>query len=85
MNGVARWDGVAWSALSGPEGEGVDGFVQDLVTFEDAGGPALYVGGSFTTAGGLPSARVAAWRCAGAIFADGFESGTMAGWSDTVP
>ena len=57
-NHIARWDGTSWSAPSG-----VNGTVGDLLVFDDGtgGGPALYAGGSFTTAGGLAANRAAKW------------------------
>jgi len=64
VNGVARWDGSDWSALTGPAAAGVDGnTVPALAVYDDGAGPALFSGGSFTTAGGLPSNNIAAWRC----------------------
>ena len=60
-NRVARWSGSAWSALTGPAGNGVDGEVWSFGTYDDGGGEALYVGGNFTTAGGLPTGGVARW------------------------
>jgi hypothetical protein len=60
-NYIAKWDGTSWSAL----GEGVNDEVWDLVVFDDDGPgprpPALYVGGYFTTAGGLPANSLARW------------------------
>ncbi len=50
-NGVAKWDGSAWSAL----GSGVENVVRALAV----SGDDLYVGGGFTTAGGKASAYVA--------------------------
>ena len=67
---VARFDGVSWSALAGPEGEGVNGQpsqfgagggVSALALFDDGTGTALYVGGSFATAGGVEARNVARW------------------------
>jgi hypothetical protein len=66
VNGVAKWDGLSWSALGG----GVSGslgvfsfpIVEALAVFDDGGGPALYAGGSFTTAGGIPAANIARWN-----------------------
>ena len=58
--GIARWDGAAWSALDG----GVSGFdetVLALAVHDDGSGPALYVGGFFSHAGGLPANRIARW------------------------
>jgi len=59
INGLARWDGVAWSAVGGGV-TGQDG-VYALVTFDDGTGDALYVGGSFTHAGEVAAANVAKW------------------------
>jgi hypothetical protein len=57
-NRIARWDGSSWSALgSGIEG----GAVVALAVYDDGGGPALYAGGSFTSAGGVPASRIARW------------------------
>jgi|GEM_PF-3854306 len=56
VNGIARWDGREWSALSGPSGAGVNGEVYALAVVDDGGGPALYAGGSFTIAGGKRAA-----------------------------
>ncbi|MBI4718508.1 MAG: hypothetical protein HY763_11930 [Planctomycetes bacterium] len=68
---LARWDGVAWSSPAGgvetkyliPPGEHW-GYPRTtaLAGFDDGSGPALFVGGSFTRAGGvdgLPSYNVA--------------------------
>jgi hypothetical protein len=65
-NSIARWDGTSWSALgSGMGGEGpLPGpYVEALTVFDDSGGPALYAGGSFTTAGGVPANCIAKWGC----------------------
>src|SRR5262245_53284145 len=51
-NRIARWDGASWSPL----GTGVSGSseqVSALAVFDDGSGSALYVGGSFTNAGGV--------------------------------
>jgi len=61
VNGVARWDGTAWSALTGPSDAGVSGGVDDLVVFDDGDGPALYAGGFFATAGGVLVNNIARW------------------------
>ncbi len=55
---VAKWDGVAWSAL----GLGIDGPVNALEIFDDGGGPALYAAGNFTQAGGSNARNVAKWN-----------------------
>jgi hypothetical protein len=60
-NRIARWNGVAWTAL----GLGLDDTVTALASYDDDGaGPrprALYAAGAFTTAGGLPVNGVARW------------------------
>jgi hypothetical protein len=58
---IARWDGSRWTALgSGVEG-GIFVTVASLAVYDDGNGPALYVGGSFTTAGGVAVNNVARW------------------------
>src|SRR5262245_28757777 len=64
-SGIARWDGSSWSAL----GSGLTDFpgsaqVSALAVFDDGSGPALYVGGSFQSAGGVAARYIA--RCDGA-------------------
>lgn len=61
-NRVARWDGSTWSAL----GAGLTGITgmgaRSMAVFDDGSGPALYVGGGFTDAGGVPlSSNLARW------------------------
>ncbi len=59
VNNIARWDGTNWTALGG----GVEGGgVGSLTVFDDGGGPALYAGGNFTTAGGVTANRIAKWN-----------------------
>jgi RHS repeat-associated protein len=69
VNGVARWNGASWSALTGGSGggsgvSGVQGSVYALAVYDDGlgGGPALYAGGAFSAAGGAAAANVARWR-----------------------
>ncbi len=56
---IARWNGSSWSPL----GSGVDSTVLAFTVFDDGSGagPALYVGGAFTTAGGVAAQRIARW------------------------
>lgn len=57
--GVARWDGTAWSKL----GSGIpDGIPFALCAYDDGTGPALYAGGSFTTTVGAPANYIARWN-----------------------
>src|SRR5262245_22355823 len=37
---------------------GVNSYVLDMVIFDDGSGPALYSGGSFDAAGGVPASRI---------------------------
>jgi hypothetical protein len=76
---IARWDGVAWSSLPDPSGLGLNDQAFALRSWDDGDGPALWVGGGFSTAGGKVSSHVARWSC-GLIFADGFESGFADAW-----
>ncbi len=55
---IAKWDGVQWSPL----GSGMDGgSVRAMAAYDDGSGPALYVGGFFTTAGGVEANGIAKW------------------------
>lgn len=61
---IARWEGVlTWSGL----GSGINEEVRAIAEFDDDGPgpatPALYAGGRFTLAGGLPSGGFARWGC----------------------
>jgi len=78
---IAKWNGASWEPLDG----GIaGGDVAALAVYDaDGAGPrssALYAAGSFTSAGGLPSARVARWqRCSSGCPADLDESGSVDG------
>jgi trimeric autotransporter adhesin len=57
---IAKWDGSTWTPL----GAGITGWldaVRSLVGFDDGTGPALYVAGDFTSAGGIPAQSIARW------------------------
>ena len=58
-NRIAKWDGRVWSPLD----TGMNSGVFSLAVFDDesGSGPALYAGGLFITAGGLPALRIARW------------------------
>jgi hypothetical protein len=58
---IARWDGTQWRPLAENGTDGVAGTVAALAVFDDGTGPALYVGGSFSAAGGQPAANIAKW------------------------
>jgi hypothetical protein len=54
VHSIAKWDGAHWSAL----GSGIgDGGIQAMVV----SGSNLYVGGYFTTAGGIGATNIARW------------------------
>ncbi|MFG0283294.1 MAG: hypothetical protein ACF8R7_02635 [Phycisphaerales bacterium JB039] len=77
---IARWDGSSWSAV-GAGIERVDpgtttGGVFAMAVFDDGAGPALYVGGQFSAAGGQPASNLARWDGAWAPVA-----GTIGGTS----
>ncbi len=81
--GFARWNGASWSEVPGeltyvlgPTVYG--GIVSALTTWDDGRGPALYVGGGFNDAGGVPVYKVArwdgaSWEAVGAGVSGGFE------------
>lgn len=56
---VARWDGGQWSTLGDGITVGPDVFA--MTVFDDGDGEALYVGGSFTMAGGVQTSNIARW------------------------
>jgi len=58
VNYIAKWDGKTWSALD----RGMDNDkVYALAVYDDGSGPALYAGGYFETAGGVPAFCIARW------------------------
>ena len=59
-SGIAKWNGTTWSTV----GTGLTGYFHTgyaLRVGNDGSGSALYVGGSFTTAGGVVSPCIAKW------------------------
>jgi len=55
---IARWNGTTWN----PVGGGLNSPGHVLTVFDDGSGEALYVGGEFTQAGGVPTGAVARWN-----------------------
>jgi RHS repeat-associated protein len=59
--GVRKWNGTSWaglgSGLSGTSSFSVDALLPGTIS----GSPALFAGGSFSSAGGAPASYVAAW------------------------
>lgn len=70
-NNIARWNGLTWNnlgsgVLGGPvpdfPGFEIAGSVATIASFDDGSGDALYVGGTFYTAGGESSPHIAKWQ-----------------------
>ncbi len=76
LGNIVKWDGHTWSPLTGASGTGVDGIVHAMAVYDDGSGPALYVGGEFTTAGGSAVNKIAKW--------DGSEWTALSGSSGAV-
>src|SRR5690606_14189905 len=61
-NRIARWNGQRWEPL----GLGVNNAVLTMVVHDDDGEgptpPALYIGGQFSSANGVPCNRIARWN-----------------------
>ena len=51
---------IGHNPLAGAE-VGTNGRVSAVVVFDDGNGPALYIGGEFTSVNGTPANRVAKW------------------------
>jgi len=67
---IATWDGHTYAPLgSGLTSPGSPAYNAAFATFDDGtgGGPDLYIGGSFTQAGGIPTRSLARWLGCGAI------------------
>ncbi len=83
VNGIARWNGSAWSAL----GSGVtNGAVHTLLGFDDGSGPALYAGGDFEMMDGQFALGLAKWDGTSWIplgSATGFDFRTLAAFGDS--
>jgi hypothetical protein len=61
-NHIAKWNGSTWSPLGSGLTGGAGITVYAMAVFDDGTGPALYVGGRFTTAGGVPASNIAKWN-----------------------
>ncbi|MFI4882038.1 MAG: GC-type dockerin domain-anchored protein [Phycisphaerales bacterium JB064] len=61
LNHIARWDGTAWQPLAVDGVAGMNDYVNDLKAFDDGRGPALFITGSFNTAGEIDANRIVRW------------------------
>jgi hypothetical protein len=59
---IAKWDGASWSALGNGLTGGADQYgARCMVAHDDGSGPALYVGGDFSTGGGPSGPYIGRW------------------------
>jgi hypothetical protein len=58
-NRIARWNGVTWDNLS-PGNIGITNGLVSALVYDNSNN--LYVGGSFTSAGGISANRIARWN-----------------------
>jgi hypothetical protein len=64
-----------WLPTFGQEpGVQVAGFIYASAVFDDGSGPALYVGGNFTSAGGITASHIARWDGSSWSVLDGMDS-----------
>lgn len=63
VNNIAKWDGSEWSAIEVDGAIGLTGGgVECFHVYDDGSGAALYIGGSFSSAGGLGVQRIVKWN-----------------------
>jgi hypothetical protein len=61
-NSIAQWNGSVWSALGSGFPQGSGGAPGAMTIFDDGQGHALYVGGSFSSVGGIAARNLAKWN-----------------------
>jgi hypothetical protein len=61
VNHIARWDGSAWRPLEVDGVAGMNDYVSGMKAFDDGRGPALFITGSFNTAGEIDANRIVRW------------------------
>src|SRR5690606_8785196 len=64
VDGLSKWDGREWSDVGGglkSSHPGTRAGVRSMAVYDDGRGPALYVGGSFASAGGKETWNIARW------------------------
>ena len=83
--GLAIWNGTLWRQVGGSLGGGTLPHAEALAVHDDGGGPALFVGGVFDTAGTIASPNAARWDGNAWSALDTGVGGRVAGfatWSD---
>lgn len=85
---IAAWNGTNWSALGIGIADPAYPAVSAITTFDQGDGPSLYVGGLFSSAGGVTAAHIARFKNGVWSALDGgltgsptFNSGLLAGWA----
>jgi hypothetical protein len=58
---LAKWSGSQWSDVAGQLTQTSTPAIRALVVHDEGTGPALYVGGNFSSIGGVPATRTAKW------------------------
>ncbi len=81
---IGRWDGTSFdSVLDDDSSLGLPAFVTTMAVHDEGSGDALFVGGSFTSAGGNTANQIARWD--GADWEALIDSGTMSNGLDHRP
>ncbi|MGD9584116.1 MAG: hypothetical protein AB7V26_10700 [Lysobacterales bacterium] len=63
VNGLARWDGQAWSSIGSPDDDTTsEEAISSMAVYDDGSGPALYIAGSIRAVAGVPALHLAKWN-----------------------
>ncbi|MBK7644208.1 MAG: hypothetical protein IPJ19_14380 [Planctomycetes bacterium] len=65
VKGIARWDGVQWSALAAGTSGLAPNHIERLCVYDAGSGPALFGAGEFTQGGGSPANSLSRWDASG--------------------
>ncbi len=58
---LASWNGTSWSPVGSGSGGVAGTFVESLASYDDGAGRKLFVGGKFSSAGGVAANNIARW------------------------